>query len=152
MPMKLKMIPPLVLLVFAGMMLVLARFLPMGQFDFFGRQALKYVLWILGLAILMTAAIQFRLAHTTTNPLTPEKTSRLVISGIFGYTRNPMYLAMLLFLLGLGLHLGNAFNTLVAAGFVYYMNHFQIKAEEQVLAQLFGKEYKLYCKAVRRWF
>ena len=152
MPMKLKIIPPLVLLVFAGMMMVLAKFLPVGQFDFFGRQTLKYALWVLGLAILVTAAIQFRLAHTTTNPLTPEKTSRLVISGIFGYTRNPMYLAMLLFLLGLGLQLGNAFNTLTAAGFVYYMNHFQIKAEEKALEQLFGKEYTLYCKAVRRWF
>ena len=146
------MIPPLVLLVFAGMMLALAKFLPFGQFDFFGRQELKYLFWILGLAIMVIAMVQFRMARTTTNPLAPEKTSRLVISGIYGYTRNPMYLAMLLFLLGFGLKLGNAFNTLVAAGFVYYMNHFQIKAEEQALERLFDKEYTLYCKAVRRWF
>ena len=146
------MIPPLVMLVFAGIMIALAKFLPVGQFDFFGRHELQYVFWILGLVIMVTAAVQFRLARTTTNPLSPEKASRLVISGIFGYTRNPMYLAMLLFLLGLGLKLGNAFNTLVAAGFVYYMNHFQIKVEEKALERLFGKEYKLYCKAVRRWF
>jgi len=150
--MKFKIVPPLVLLIFAGIMVLLAKFLPFGQFDFFGRQQLKYFLWGLGLLILIAAAIQFKKASTTTNPLKPEKASQLIVSGIFSYTRNPMYLAMLLFLIGLGLQLENAFNTLVAAGFVYYMNHFQIKSEEKALDGLFGKEYTLYCKAVRRWF
>jgi len=150
--MKFKIVPPLVLLIFAGIMVLLAKFLPFGQFDFFGRQQLKYFLWGLGLLILIAAAVQFKKASTTTNPLKPKKASQLIVSGIFSYTRNPMYLAMLLFLIGLGLQLENAFNTLVAAGFVYYMNHFQIKSEEKALDGLFGKEYTLYCKAVRRWF
>lgn len=63
-----------------------------------------------------------------------------------------MYLAMLLFLVAFGLRLGNAFNTLLAAGFVYYMNHFQIQTEEKALEEKFGMEYRLYRKAVRRWF
>ncbi|KPM33730.1 Putative protein-S-isoprenylcysteine methyltransferase [Croceitalea dokdonensis DOKDO 023] len=63
-----------------------------------------------------------------------------------------MYLAMLFILIGFGLYLGNAFNTIIAALFVYYMNEYQIKPEEKVLTALFGKDYTLYCKAVRRWF
>ena len=63
-----------------------------------------------------------------------------------------MYLGMLLFLLAFGLKLGNAFNTLVAAGFVSYLNHFQIKPEEEALKKQFGQEYTIYCKLTRRWF
>ena len=61
-------------------------------------------------------------------------------------------LGMLLLLLAYGLKLGNAFNTLLAALFVYYMNQFQIRYEEEALLKKFGRDYKLYCKAVRRWF
>ncbi|WP_338038964.1 hypothetical protein [Maribacter litopenaei] len=61
-------------------------------------------------------------------------------------------MALLLVLLGFGLYLGNAFNTLVAAGFVAYMNRFQIIPEERILFDKFGKEYKTYLTATRRWF
>ena len=140
------------MLIFGGFMYVLDRYLPVGEFDFFGRDFLTYLLLIIGFLIMLVAIIQFISSKTTTNPLEPEKTSTLVTSGIYNFTRNPMYLAMLLFLIAFGLRLGNAFNTLVAAGFVYYMNHFQIKHEEKALKQKFGKTYQLYCKAVRRWF
>lgn len=140
------------MLIFGGFMYVLDRYLPVGEFDFFGRDFLTYLLLIIGFLIMLVAIIQFISSKTTTNPLEPEKTSTLVTSGIYNFTRNPMYLAMLLFLIAFGLRLGNAFNTLVAAGFVYFMNHFQIKHEEKALKQKFGKTYQLYCKAVRRWF
>jgi len=55
-------------------------------------------------------------------------------------------------LLAFGLKLGNAFNTLLAAEFVYYMNHFQMAREEEKLRELFGEEFNAYCKATRRWF
>ncbi len=150
--MKLRILPPLVMLIFAGFMYALAEFLPFGDFDFFGRKQLAVVL--LGMAILVMGLglLQFARAKTTTNPIDLKKTSQLVTGGIFKYTRNPMYLGMLLILLAFGLKLGNAFNTLVAAGFVYYMNHFQIKREEEALTELFGKAYRMYCKATRRWF
>lgn len=150
--MKLKIVPPLVMLVFGILMYLLDLFLPVGEFDFFGRRLLAFALLGLALVIFVLAVGKFRRAETTTNPIAPEKASQLVTSGIFGYTRNPMYLAMLLILLAFGLKLGNAFNTLLAAGFVYYMNHFQIKYEEAALLKLFGKDYQLYQKAVRRWF
>ncbi|WP_343486032.1 isoprenylcysteine carboxylmethyltransferase family protein [Allomuricauda sp. d1] len=150
--MKLKIIPPLVMLIFAALMYLLDRFLPVGEFDFFGRKQLAVALLAIAVVISFMAIYQFRKAKTTTNPSEPEKASQLVTTGIFNYTRNPMYLSLLLILLAFGLKLGNAFNTLLAAGFVYYMNHFQIKREEAALLKLFGKDYQLYQKAVRRWF
>lgn len=150
--MKLKIPPPIVTFVFAGLLYLLARYLPVGNFDFYGRNILVYIVFGIGFLMMMIALLQFLKKKTTTNPFNPEKATRLVSSGIFKYTRNPMYLAMLLFLIAFALKLGNAFNTLVLAGFVYYMNHFQIKQEEEALLKLFGKEYNLYMKATRRWF
>ena len=148
--MRIKIIPPLVMLFFAGAMYILAQFLPVGQFDFFGRKELA--IGLLGLAVLVMALalFQFKKVKTTTNPIDLSKTSSLVTQGIFKYSRNPMYLAMLLILLAFGLKLSNAFNTLVAAGFVYYMNHFQIRFEEEALEKKYGKVYSIYKKNTRR--
>lgn len=147
-----KILPPLVMLFFGCLMYLLAKLLPVGAFDFFGRRELSNVLFAMAVVIIFLGIFQFRRVKTTTNPIDLTKTKKLVTNGIFKYSRNPMYLGMLLILLGFGLRLGNAFNTLLAAGFVYYMNHFQIKHEEKALNSLFGKEYIVYCKATRRWF
>lgn len=150
--MKLKLPPALVMLLFGGLMYVLAQFLPVGEFDFFGRKELALFLAALGFLVIFISVVQFSKVRTTTDPLNPDKTTKLITSGIYNYTRNPMYLGMLLFLLAFGLKSGNAFNTLLAAGFVSYMNRFQIKREEEALAKMFGKEYSIYCKLTRRWF
>ena len=144
--------PAIVMLVFVGLMYVLDRFLPVGEFDFFGRKQLMQFLFGLGILVIIISVLQFLVAKTTIDPLNPKKTTHLVTNGIYKFTRNPMYLGMLLFLLAYGLKLGNAFNTLLAAGFVSYMNRFQIKPEEEVLKEMFGREYNIYCKLTRRWF
>lgn len=150
--MKLKLPPALVFAIFGALMYILDLLLPVGEFDFFGRLWLIRVL--LGLAILIggVSLFQFFKAKTTIDPLSPAKSSRLVTNGLYKISRNPMYLALLLLLLAFGLWLGNVFNTLLAAGFVSYMNAFQIIPEEEALVKLFGKEYQQYCIQVRRWF
>lgn len=149
---RLKLPPAIIFLIFAGLMYLLAKFLPVGYFDFFGRTYLIKGLLVLGLVVVVIAIVQFISARTTVAPHAPEKASALVTRGIYRYTRNPMYLGFLLFLIGFGLYLGNAFNTLLAAGFVYYMNAYQIKPEEEALTEKFGSVYKQYCREVRRWF
>jgi protein-S-isoprenylcysteine O-methyltransferase Ste14 len=150
--MKLK-IPPLVIaFIFGLFMYLLAAYLPVGYFDFFGRNYLMYLLFFLALLIGGVSLFQFFRSKTSIDPHRPSKVSTLVTGGLYQYSRNPMYLALLLLLLGWGLYLGNAFNTLLAAGFVYYMNTFQIIPEEEVLKDRFGKEYQKYCVLVRRWF
>lgn len=150
--MELKLPPVVVLFVFAVLMYLLAKLLPFGEFDFFGRQYLISFLLILSVVIGLIALGYFFKAKTTVDPRKPVKSSKLVTKGVFAYSRNPMYLAMLLILLAFGLKLGNAFNTLIAVGFMAYMNRFQIAPEEKYLLQIFGKEYQQYCVNVRRWF
>ncbi|MCK0147017.1 isoprenylcysteine carboxylmethyltransferase family protein [Arenibacter sp. F26102] len=150
--MKLKIPPIVVTFLFGLFMYLLAKYLPVGYFEFFGRYYLMFFLCFLALLIGIVSLFQFFRAKTSRDPLAPAKTSRLVTSGLYQYSRNPMYLALLLLLLAWGLYLGNAFNTLLAAGFVFYMNTFQIIPEEEVLANKFGKEFHKYCVMVRRWF
>lgn len=150
--MELKLPPVVVFFVFALIMYVLAKFLPFGEFDFFGRRYLISFLLIVSVVVGLIAIGHFFMVKTTVDPRKPVKSSKLVTKGIFAYTRNPMYLALLLVLLAFGLKLGNAFNTLVAVGFMTYMNRFQIAPEEKALLQKFGKEYRQYCVKVRRWF
>lgn len=150
--MKLKLPPAIVFAVFALLMYLLSIFLPVGYFDFFGRKYLMLALLAIAGCIGLIALFQFFKSKTTVDPTNPSKASKLVSSGVYQYSRNPMYLGMLLLLLAWGLWLGNAFNVLLAAGFVAYMNKFQILPEEESLSDLFGKEYAQYCTLVRRWF
>jgi len=130
----------------------LTRFLPVGEFDFFGRRYLMYFLAGATIFINLMAIGQFLRSKTTISPVKPEKASKLVTTGLYQFSRNPMYLGLLLALLAWALWLGNAFNVLLAAFFVMYMNKFQILPEEEALLKLFGKEYTAYCTLVRRWF
>lgn len=132
-------------------MFLVDKLLPFGEFDFWGRRYLIFALLILGVAVGITALWHFVKAKTTVDPTEPSKASALVTSGIFSYSRNPMYLAMLLILLALGLAFGNAFNALLAAAFVGLMNRFQIVPEERALLTIFGEAYRQYCLNVRRW-
>ncbi len=146
-------IPPIVFFsLTAFFMYLLAEFLPVGYFDFFGRLYLMGILLVLALAIAITALIQFLRARTTVDPLHPDKASSLVTRGVYSISRNPQYLALLMVLLAWGLWLGNAFNVLLAAGFVSLMNRFQISREEASLQEKFDNEYRQYCIKVRRWF
>ena len=150
--MELKLPPAFVFLLFGLAMYLVAKFLPFGFFDFFGRVWLFMGLAIVGILMSIISLVQFYRAKTTVDPSKPNKASHLVVGGVYKFSRNPMYLSLLLLLLALGVALGNAFNVLVAAGFVAYMNHFQIVPEEKVLLEKFGREYKDYCILTRRWF
>ena len=149
---ELRVPPVLVFLFFASAMYVLAYLLPVGAFEFFGRKWLMWALAGLGLLTGMLAILRFLREGASMNPHYPERGKILVEGGVYNFSRNPMYLALLLVLLSLGLYLGNAFNTLTAALFVAYMNRFQIKPEEGVLESKFGGTYRQYCTVVRRWF
>ena len=81
----------------------------------------------------------------------PDSTSSLVISGIYKYTRNPMYLGFVLVLLGWAAFLSNLAALALLPAFVLYINRFQIIPEEHVLTSLFPDAYPAYRARVRRW-
>lgn len=146
-------IPPVgVFLLFGGAMYLLARWLPVGRFDFFGRMQLAWFLGGLSLAVGVWAVALFLRHRTPADPTRPHRARHLVVVGVYNYSRNPMYLALLLLLLAWGLYLENVFNTLLCALFVAYMNRFQIGPEESALESRFGQDYRQYCLLVRRWF
>lgn len=106
---------------------------------------------IAGVAVAISGVVSFRRAGTTVNPTRPGSTSVLVGTGIYGVTRNPMYLGMLLVLLAWAVYLSNPLALLGPVAFVLYMNRFQIAPEEKALATLFGDEFSAYTARVRRW-
>jgi len=115
------------------------------------RLAGAVVLVLLGLGIAGAGVRAVRRAQTTLNPLKPETTSALVSSGIYGYTRNPMYLGMATWLLAWSAWLGTPLGLIGPVLFVLYMNRFQIAPEERALGGIFGAEFAAYQARVRRW-
>jgi len=150
--MELKVPPALIFLCFGLMMSLLAKFLPIGYFDFFGRLLLIKILVGFSVTIALLALFQYKKASKSIGSTKSDKASSLVVGGIFKFSRNPIYLSLLLMLLALAVFLGNAFNILIAAGFVGYMNRFQIIPEEKILLNKFGRSFKDYCILTRRWF
>jgi protein-S-isoprenylcysteine O-methyltransferase Ste14 len=104
-----------------------------------------------GLAIGIGAFLQFRRANTTVNPMTPDKTSALVTSGLFGLSRNPIYVADAIILAGAALLFANLLAFVALALFVLYVDRFQIRPEERALQARFGEAFEAYRREVRRW-
>jgi protein-S-isoprenylcysteine O-methyltransferase Ste14 len=104
-----------------------------------------------GLLVMLAGVISFRRARTTVNPLKPDAATTLVTSGIYRYTRNPMYLGMLMVLLGWVVYLASPAALLGVLAFWAFIGHFQIRPEEHALAGLFGTTFTDYMSRVRRW-
>ncbi len=105
----------------------------------------------LGGVIALWGVYSFKRAHTTVDPRDPSKVTVLVTSGIYKYTRNPMYVGLLLCLIGWACYLSQVGALVGPLIFVLYMNRFQIVPEERVLTELFGVAFSDYCCTVRRW-
>jgi protein-S-isoprenylcysteine O-methyltransferase Ste14 len=145
-------IPPLAVAALAGGIgWITARFAPSLGFEFSARTELAATFGLLGMACTVLGVASFRLARTTVNPMTPDATTALVVSGIYRVTRNPMYLGFLLLLLAELIWLANPVAFLVVPAFVLYLNRFQIGPEEIALRSRFGPQFNAYATRVRRW-
>lgn len=143
--------PPLVGLACAIAMWGLARFAPVIAISDALRYALAFGFGLLGIAIALSGVVSFRRARTTVNPLKPEAASELVTAGIYRYTRNPMYLGMLLVLVGWAAFLASPRALLGAVAFACFIDRFQIRPEERALHAVFGESFTAYTARVRRW-
>lgn len=147
---ELKIPPPLLFLLLAGLMWLLARATP----DMRGIEAGVYpvaALTLSGSLLLLAGVAAFIRARTSVDPRKPDGASALVSSGIYRLSRNPMYLGDLLLLGAWAFYLGNALTLILLPVFVLYMNRFQIRPEERALGRHFGAAYHDYCQRVRRW-
>ena len=99
----------------------------------------------------IAGVLSFKLAKTTVNPSKPEQASKLITSGIYRLSRNPMYVGLAFILVAWGIWLSSLWALLCVAGFIAYLTFFQIMPEERALTKLFGEEYIAYKAKVRRW-
>lgn len=146
---ELKIPPPLVLLAVGAGMWALAGLGPRLALP--GTSVAGIGLMLAGLALNLAGVAAVRSAKTTFNPLRPETATALVSTGLFGISRNPMYLGMLVLLAGWAVYLAAPLALLGPVAFVVYITRFQIIPEERALAQLFGERFAEYRARVRRW-
>ncbi len=146
---KKRLLPPVYFLLAIGVMIVSHFILSLVRWvDGSGR-------WIGSVAILFGATIagvadaQFKRRGTTVKPFQPSTV--LVTGGAFRISRNPMYLALVLILVGIGVCLGSASPFVVIPLFVWLITVKFIRYEEASLAEQFGEAYTRYERNVRRW-
>lgn len=148
---ELRIPPPLVLLLAAVVMWLLARALPWLTWIMPGPIVLAMVLGISGIALAATAMRAFNRHKTTVNPLKPDEATSVVTQGPFKITRNPMYLGLTIVLLGWAAYLSNVAAACVIPLFMMYLTRFQIIPEERILLGKFGEPFAQYMARVRRW-
>ena len=106
---------------------------------------------MVGLMLAITGVKLFFKSETTIHPDLKHATNKLVTTGIYRLSRNPMYLGILLSLIAIAVWMNNWLSIGVCIGFALYITQFQIKPEERFLQNKFGQEYQDYCRKVRRW-
>ena len=123
--------------------------MPGVQFTSTWGQIVGGLIIFVGLVLLLLAGGLFKQAGTDLVPF--KDVSALVTTGIYRYTRNPMYLGMAAILLGCGITVGAALSLLVAPVFMVIIELRFIRAEEEMLRGLFPEDFPPYCTRVRRW-
>ena len=91
----------------------------------------------------------FRQNTEDPNPVT--KSNKLITTGIYKYIRNPMYLALVIFQIGLGISLSFLHISLMSIFTIITLHYFVIKREETYLKKLFGVDYESYITKSKRW-
>jgi protein-S-isoprenylcysteine O-methyltransferase Ste14 len=110
---------------------------------------LGIVLLVVFLLLAASANLTFRRAGTPANPYAP--TTRLTVHGPYRFTRNPMYLGLVLLTIGFALVMNSMWLVLAAIPVMLLLRHLVIVHEERYLEEKFGDEYRTYSKRVRRW-
>ena len=142
-------LPPTYFLASLGLMAALAFALPVAA-------VLPWPWRVLGLTPIgggvwlnLAADRAFKTRGTTVKPF--ERSSALVTDGVFRISRNPMYLGMILILVGVAALLGSLSPFLVVAGFAAIIETRFIPVEERMLAETFGDAWTAYSGRTRRW-
>ena len=105
---------------------------------------------VAGVVMMVAGARRFKTADTAINPF--DRPSTLVTGGVFRVSRNPMYLAMVVILIGAALAWGTLTPFFVPPVLAWLISRKFIVMEEAKMSQLFGDDYDEYRRRVRRWF
>jgi protein-S-isoprenylcysteine O-methyltransferase Ste14 len=149
--MDLKILPVLQVLIIALMMIVANYFHPNFTLNLPENLWISLFIFLIAIALAIFAVCSFRQHKTTVNPMKPESSTTVVNTGVYAFSRNPMYLAMLIALIALAYYIEHLSSIPLLIVFVIYMTKFQIIPEEKALSELFGQHYLDYKTQVRRW-
>lgn len=141
--------PPMWLAIGIIVQFVCNEYFPGVRFTTVAGQVVGGVILVLGLVLLVVAGGLFKQADTDMIPF--KEVSALVTTGVYRYTRNPMYLGMALVLLACAVTVGAATAFVVPPIFMVIIHFRYILPEEQLLRELFPEEFPAYCQRVRRW-
>ena len=143
--------PPIIAMAIAAIMWWTARYLPhfvvADWLRFAGLIGISFAALVFG----GPAILAFGRAKTTINPVDIEAASTLVTTGIFGISRNPMYVGLTALLLAWAVYLASPSSLLGVVIFALFTWRYQILPEERVLKEKFGRSYEEYQRRVRRW-
>ncbi len=113
---------------------------------------LGVLLAVTGISVAFAGLREFSKANTTSDPIRIQEASTVVTTGIYRFTRNPMYLGLTLMSIGWGLRLGTAIGMAAGTGLLLVtLTLLQIRPEERALTAAFGDAYTDYASSVRRW-
>ena len=143
-------IPPPILV----MILVISNYFSSKTIDLIllpNQDLISIIILLIGALILINPIFKFIKSKTTIDPIKFKKVNKLIISGIYKYSRNPMYLGLLMIVISTSIFYLNIFSITTPFLFYFWINRFQIKREEIFLTEKFGKEYSLYKAKTRRW-
>ena len=142
-------LPPVILLIAVVAMIGLHFIFPCARWHHGAWRLVGGLLIAGGFFLAIWANVLFRKANTEVNPRKPS--TSLVLDGPYRFTRNPMYLGMVLLLIGIALMLGSLTPWLVIPVFVWHISRRVIAFEERKLEAAFGSEYLDFKDRVRRW-
>lgn len=144
--------PPVIYVLGIAASLVLHALYPLPWFGSPMSDILVAVGWLALLAMAALFVTAFRAMARAKTPVNPNaQPEHLVTEGPFGVTRNPIYLADTLLLIGVGLVTGIVWFILLALVAAFATKKMAIEREERWLMDKFGKRYRDYAKRVRRW-
>lgn len=115
------------------------------------RQMISTLILIIGLIIIISPVVNFIKSKTTVNPVKFENVNRLVTTGVYKYSRNPMYLGMIMIIISTTVYYLNFLSVFSPLIFYIWINKFQISREEIFLEDKFGDDYLKYKSKTRRW-
>lgn len=145
-------IPPPVVTLATGLCMGAASFVtPHTPMPDIARYSALAVVMVVGVVFGASAFAAFGRAKTTINPVDIDAATSLVTTGIYGVSRNPMYVGLASLLVALALALSNVWLLLGPAFFVLFTTQFQIIPEERAMLAKFGQSYADYRRHVRRW-
>lgn len=142
-------VPAAWLLLAVVAMVLSDKYLPIARIPLPGAHLAAQALLIISLSVFALSVWQFHRSRTTVDPR--AEATNLITTGVFRYSRNPVYLAMVLLLSAIAVRLGSASAWLFVVVFVWIIQSRQIAWEEQQLAAKFSDAYAAYCQRVRRW-